>query len=140
MKVKVLYFASLKERLLKGEDTVEVPEDVKTVEDLINYLSENDAALKAAFEEMPRLRFAVNQEMAKESTVLKDGDEVASSRRLPEVNTLESRRVRCKRPFAEIFNDRRRAPSRDRNEIAVDRSIQVCDHDFGSAPVVWSFP
>ena len=67
MKVKVLYFASLKERLLKGEDTVEVPEDVKTVEDLINYLSENDAALKAAFEEMPRLRFAVNQEMAKES-------------------------------------------------------------------------
>ena len=74
MKVKVLYFASLKERLLKGEDTVE---DVKTVEDLINYLSENDAALKAAFEEMPRLRFAVNQEMAKESTVLKDGDEVA---------------------------------------------------------------
>ena len=77
MKVKVLYFASLKERLLKGEDTVEVPEDVKTVEDLINYLSENDTALKAAFEEMPRLRFAVNQEMAKESTVLKDGDEVA---------------------------------------------------------------
>ena len=69
MKVKILYFASLKERLLKGEDTVEVPEDVKTVEDLINYLSENDAALKAAFEEMPRLRFAVNQEMAKESTV-----------------------------------------------------------------------
>ena len=31
MKVKVLYFASLKERLLKGEDTVELPEDVKTV-------------------------------------------------------------------------------------------------------------
>lgn len=29
MKVKILYFASLKERLLKGEDTVEVPEDVK---------------------------------------------------------------------------------------------------------------
>ena len=47
------------------------------MEDLSNYLSENDAALKAAFEEMPRLRFAVNQEMAKESTVLKDGDEVA---------------------------------------------------------------
>ena len=44
MKVKVLYFASLKERLLKGEDTVELPEDVKTVEDLINYLSENDAS------------------------------------------------------------------------------------------------
>ena len=37
MKVKVLYFASLKERLLKGEDTVELQEDVKTVEDLINY-------------------------------------------------------------------------------------------------------
>lgn len=77
MKVKVLYFASLKERLLKGEETVELPQDVQTVEDLINYMSENDAALKSAFEEMPRLRFAVNQEMAKKSTKLHDGDEVA---------------------------------------------------------------
>lgn len=77
MKVKVLYFASLKERLLKGEETIEVPEDVKTVKDLTDYLAENDEALKAAFEEMPRLRCAVNQEMAKETTALKDGDEVA---------------------------------------------------------------
>lgn len=75
MSVKVLYFASLKDKVLKGEDSLELPEDVTTVEDLINYLSENDKALKAAFEEMPRLRFAVNQEMAKESTKIKDGDE-----------------------------------------------------------------
>lgn len=73
MSVKVLYFASLKDKVLKGEDSLELPEDVTTVEDLINYLSENDKALKAAFEEMPRLRFAVNQEMAKESTKIKDG-------------------------------------------------------------------
>lgn len=77
MSVKILYFASLKDKVLKGEDSLELPEDVTTVEDLINYLSENDEALKAAFEEMPRLRFAVNQEMAKESTEIKDGDEIA---------------------------------------------------------------
>lgn len=90
MSVKVLYFASLKDKVLKGEDSLELPEDVTTVEDLINYLSENDEALKAAFEEMPRLRFAVNQEMAKESTTIKDGDEVAFSRRLPEADFKET--------------------------------------------------
>ena len=139
MKVKVLYFASLKERLLKGEDTVELPEDVKTVEDLINYLSENDAALKAAFEEMPRLRFAVNQEMAKESTPLKDGDEVAFFPPVTGGEILTKRRGSRVSLFAEISYDWRRTPSRDRNEIACDCNFKICDHDFDGAPVVRPF-
>ena len=77
MKVKLLYFASLKERLSKSEDAVVLPGNSKTVADLISFLSEKDSALRAVFLEMPRLRFAVNQEMAKLSTILEDGDEVA---------------------------------------------------------------
>lgn len=77
MSVKVLYFASLKSRLGKGEDALTLPEGVKTVADLIEYLSENDAALKEAFKNCPRLRSAVNQELSGLQTEVKDGDEVA---------------------------------------------------------------
>ncbi len=77
MSVKVLYFASLKDHMLKGEDNVELPVDVKTVAELKNYLSEQDPKLKEALETMPRLRTAVNKEMANNRTPVKDGDEVA---------------------------------------------------------------
>ncbi len=77
MSVKVLYFASLQDYLMRGKDIIELPEYVHTVEDLMNYLSENNADLKKAFETMPRLRCAVNQELAKKDSKIKDGDEVA---------------------------------------------------------------
>ncbi len=77
MSVKILYFASLKEHMLKGEDQLDLPEYVKTVEQLKDYLSENDPLLKEAFEKMPRLRCSVNQEMATDRHHVKDGDEVA---------------------------------------------------------------
>ena len=77
MSVKILFFASFKEKVMKGEEVIDLPEDVRTVNDLEDFLSERDPLMKSAFEEMPRLRCAVNQEMAKESTLIKDGDEIA---------------------------------------------------------------
>lgn len=77
MSVKVLYFASLKEHMLRGEDQIDLPPDINTVEKLKNYLSEKDPLLKEAFEKMPRLRCSVNQEMASAGHHVKDGDEVA---------------------------------------------------------------
>lgn len=77
MSIKVLYFASLQDFLMRGQDDVTLPEYVHTVEELMNYLSENNQDLKKAFETMPRLRCAVNQELATKDTKLKDGDEVA---------------------------------------------------------------
>ncbi|MCD8338878.1 MAG: molybdopterin converting factor subunit 1 [Burkholderiales bacterium] len=77
MSLKVLYFASLKEYLDKGEDSVDLPPNVKTVAELKDFLGAHDPKLKEAFATMPRLRFAVNQEMATGSSAVKDGDEVA---------------------------------------------------------------
>ena len=77
MIVKVLYFASLKEHMLRGQDNVDLPPGINTVERLKNYLSEKDPLLKEAFENMPRLRCSVNQEMASDRHHVKDGDEVA---------------------------------------------------------------
>lgn len=77
MTVKVLYFASLKDHLKRAEQLVGIPSDVKNVADLKALLSKDDEAIKTAFETMPRLRVAVNQEMADADTTVKDGDEVA---------------------------------------------------------------
>lgn len=77
MSVKVLYFASLREHMLRGQDEIDLPADITTVERLKNYLSEKDPLLKEAFEKMPRLRCSVNQEMATDRYHVKDGDEVA---------------------------------------------------------------
>ncbi len=77
MSVKVLYFASLKEFLQRSEDTVEIPQSVKTVEDLKSLLAQSNPLLKEAFNKFPRLRCSVNQEMASDKTPVKDGDEVA---------------------------------------------------------------
>lgn len=77
MSVRVLYFASLRDYLKRAEQQVEIPSDVTNVADLRALLSEDDPAIKTAFETMPRLRVAVNQEMADADTEVKDGDEVA---------------------------------------------------------------
>jgi len=77
MSVKVLYFASLRDYLKRAEQQVEISSDVTNVADLRALLSKDDQAIKTAFETMPRLRVAVNQEMADADTEVKDGDEVA---------------------------------------------------------------
>lgn len=77
MSVKVLYFASLKDRILRGEDNIDLPKTVGNVAELKDYLAMSDSLIKRAFEEMPRLRCAINQEMAQEYSEVKDGDEVA---------------------------------------------------------------
>lgn len=74
MSVRILYFASLREHLGMGSEELELPEGLGTVGELRAWLtSQGREALAAA----PNLRFAVNQEMARASDPVLDGDEVA---------------------------------------------------------------
>ncbi len=77
MSVKILYFASMRDHMLRGQDIVDLPEDVKTIRELKDYLSEQDPKLKEAFETMPRLRCSVNQDLGSDKSRVGDGDEVA---------------------------------------------------------------
>ena len=72
MKVKVLYFAYLRDAVGRPSETVEVPAGVETVGALRDYL-----VGKSGFESVKRIRFSVNQAMADETAAIKDGDEVA---------------------------------------------------------------
>lgn len=77
MKLKLLYFASLREQVgLSGEE-VELPADVASVASLRAHLAARDEAWKAALSQKKHLRVAVNQVMAEDGTPVGAGDEVA---------------------------------------------------------------
>jgi len=77
VKVKVLYFAALREQLgISGED-IELPSGVATVAALRSHLVSRGGAWQSALAEGKLVRMAVNQDMAKPSAAIEAGDEVA---------------------------------------------------------------
>ena len=74
MKVKVLYFASIKERLGKESEEFEIAEGAK-IETLINQIKTENKNAKSL--EFRLFLFAVNQEIAHSDTILKPDDEIA---------------------------------------------------------------
>ena len=59
--MKVLYFAWVRENVGKSEETLALPETLKTVSDLISFLSAKDDGYQEAFKDPSRLRAAINQ-------------------------------------------------------------------------------
>ncbi len=75
MRISVLYFASLKEALGVGGETVELPATVATTGALRNWLANSGG--RAALTEAQALRCARNQRMTGFDEPLADGDEIA---------------------------------------------------------------
>jgi molybdopterin synthase sulfur carrier subunit len=77
VKVRVLYFAALRERVGRSEERIEVPDGVLAVGELQRWLAARGEPWASAFAETRRVRAAVDQAMAGEATVLHDDAEVA---------------------------------------------------------------
>ena len=77
MKLTVLYFARLREAVQRDREVLEVPADVTTVAHLRNWLVARGEPWASAFAEVKRVRAAVDQAMAGETSLLRDGAEVA---------------------------------------------------------------
>lgn len=77
MKLEVLYFASLRERMGRTAETVDVPAEVTTVAALRDWLVARGEPWASAFGETTRVRAAVNQAMARDDAALSEGAEVA---------------------------------------------------------------
>jgi len=77
VKVRVLYFAALRERVGRSEETVDVPADVNRVGELRRWLAARGEPWATAFAETRRVRAAVDQSMATESAELHENAEVA---------------------------------------------------------------
>lgn len=59
--MKILYFARIRQIAGRGSEEIVVPETVKTVSELIDYLSGRDEGLAAAFAERRTVRAAIDQ-------------------------------------------------------------------------------
>lgn len=77
MKVKVLYFAALREQLGTAGEEIELPAGVGTVAALRSHLRGRGGAWEFALAEGKLVRAALNQDMAPPAAALKAGDEVA---------------------------------------------------------------
>lgn len=77
MKLRVLYFASVREKVGKEAEEIELPAGVATVAALRSHLRSRGGGYESAFAEKALLRAAVNQDMVQPAAAVKAGDEVA---------------------------------------------------------------
>jgi len=74
--IQLRYFASLRERLGISDETVSLPDNVDTVAGLQRWLQDRGEPWSGALADN-RLLVAVNHEVVKRATGVRDGDEIA---------------------------------------------------------------
>jgi len=77
MKLRLLFFASLREQLGVASEELDVPASVATVSELRAHLRGRGGAYEKAFAEKNLVRAAVNQDMVQPGAPINAGDEVA---------------------------------------------------------------
>lgn len=77
MKIQLRFFASVREALGVTQESVVVPDHVKTVGDVRSWLQTRGDNWSQVLGEGRALRMAYNQEMTEAGTALTDGCEVA---------------------------------------------------------------
>lgn len=75
--MKLLYFAWLKSKIGISEEEVAVPDDVRTVSDLIAWLKGRGPGYADALANEAVVKVAVNQEFARQDQAVGNCDEVA---------------------------------------------------------------
>ncbi len=75
--IKILYFASLRESLGTGSESLDLPEGINRIDALKEILSGRGDQWLRAFTGGANLLVSVNQQMADDLTHIKEGDEIA---------------------------------------------------------------
>ena len=75
--IKVLYFASVRERLNCAEESLEASDNTRTISQMKNLLGSRDDQWNKIFSDNNQLLSSVNQVIAKDNQAVNDGDEVA---------------------------------------------------------------
>ncbi len=75
--MKVLYFAWVRERVGKEEETVDPPADVRTVADLVAWLSGRGEEYAHAFENAAVVRAAIDRMHVRPDTPIAGAGEIA---------------------------------------------------------------
>ena len=75
--INLLYFAWVRERVGIATETIELPADINTIGDLVEWQRSRGDGYMEAFAEGDLVRAAVNQEHVDLNHTISDGDEIA---------------------------------------------------------------
>ncbi len=75
--MKILYFAWLRERLNKSDETVSPPDEVKTIDQLMDWMSARDEGFELAFANRKLIRTALDEKIVGHDTPLDGAQTVA---------------------------------------------------------------
>jgi sulfur-carrier protein len=75
--MKIKYFAWVRERVGKAEETIEPPASVRTVDDLMAWLTRQGEAYAYAFEKPLIIRAAIDHAHVKSDTAIAGAREIA---------------------------------------------------------------
>ena len=74
---QLVYFSRVREQIGIGEETLEIPEDISTVEQLVAHLHSSDTKYATALADMSFIRVAVNQNHVGADHPVTNKDEIA---------------------------------------------------------------
>ena len=77
MKIQLRFFAALREKLGVSQESIDISDDIETIDDLKNYLCKRNTLWSEVLAGNQVIRCALNQVMVDSSTALSDGAEVA---------------------------------------------------------------
>ncbi len=75
--MKLLYFAWLRQKIGVGDETIDLPHNVQTVAQLLDWLEARGPEFAHALEDRDAIKVAVNQTFAQGDAPLTNQDEVA---------------------------------------------------------------
>jgi molybdopterin synthase sulfur carrier subunit len=75
--VRLRYFAWVRERIGKPEEELDIPPDIKTIGELVRWLSDRGEEYGYAFENPKVIRAAIDQTHVQPGAAIKDAREIA---------------------------------------------------------------
>ncbi len=75
--MQFVYFASVREAIGRDSEEFELPHDVATVTQCLDWLAESSAQHKTAFADRAKLRFALDQQMVQGDADISGAKELA---------------------------------------------------------------
>lgn len=75
--MKVSYFASMREAIGKGQETLSLPDNIKTIDQLINWLAGSGDAYHRAFADRAAINVALNETLVEQDAAIIDTDTLA---------------------------------------------------------------
>ena len=73
----IKYFSWIKEHIGKSEELIDLPDNIKTISELINYLNDLNDDYKKVFVKKDLIKIAVNKTYCSVETKISNNDEIA---------------------------------------------------------------